>query len=175
MRYQGRITDWKDDRGFGFITPNGGGAKVFIHVSALSSGQPRPAGNELVTYELVNDGRKGPRAENVAYVGSRQAPRREAERRGFVGPIVSVLLVAAMGTYAWQYHVSPRVERIGDIAPPVQPQEAASVARFQCQGKIYCSEMTSCEEAVFYLKNCPGVKIDGDGDGIPCESQWCSR
>lgn len=49
-----------------------------------------------------------------------------------------------------------------------QPRE------YKCEGKIYCSQMTSCEEAKFYLKNCPGVKIDGDGDGIPCESQWCN-
>jgi hypothetical protein len=33
--------------------------------------------------------------------------------------------------------------------------------------------MTSCDEAIFYLTNCPGVEIDGDGDGIPCERQWC--
>lgn len=45
---------------------------------------------------------------------------------------------------------------------------------FQCRGKIYCSEMTSCAEAKFYLRNCPGVKIDGDYDGIPCEKQWCN-
>jgi cold shock CspA family protein len=175
MRYQGRITDWKDDRGFGFITPNGGGAKVFVHVSALAGRQRRPTGNELVTYELVNDARKGLRAENVAYVGTRRPSRREPERRGFLGPIVSVLLVAAIGTYVWQYLVSPRVERIRSTEPAIQPEAATSVARFQCQGKIYCSEMTSCEEAIFYLNNCPGVKIDGDGDRIPCESQWCSR
>ena len=24
MRYQGKITDWKDDKGFGFVMPNGG-------------------------------------------------------------------------------------------------------------------------------------------------------
>ena len=47
--------------------------------------------------------------------------------------------------------------------------------RFACQGKQYCSQMTSCEEATFYLKNCPNVKIDGDGDGIPCEEQWCAK
>jgi len=35
--------------------------------------------------------------------------------------------------------------------------------------------MTSCEEATFYLTNCSDVKIDGDGDGIPCEEQWCER
>ncbi|WP_396957617.1 excalibur calcium-binding domain-containing protein [Nitrosomonas sp.] len=34
--------------------------------------------------------------------------------------------------------------------------------------------MTSCVEATYFLKNCPSTKMDGDGDGIPCESQWCS-
>ena len=34
---------------------------------------------------------------------------------------------------------------------------------FACEGKTRCTEMTSCEEAKFYLKNCPGVEIDGDG------------
>jgi hypothetical protein len=33
--------------------------------------------------------------------------------------------------------------------------------------------MTSCAEAKSFLQNCPGTEMDGDGDGIPCESQWC--
>jgi hypothetical protein len=28
---------------------------------------------------------------------------------------------------------------------------------------------------MFYLKHCPGVEIDGDHDGIPCEQQLCAR
>lgn len=47
-------------------------------------------------------------------------------------------------------------------------------SRFKCDGRIYCSQMTSCEEAFFFLENCPGVKMDGGGDGIPCERQWCN-
>lgn len=44
------------------------------------------------------------------------------------------------------------------------------------QGKpTFCSEMASCEEAKFYQSNCPGTIIDGDGDGVPCESQWCGH
>jgi endonuclease G len=39
----------------------------------------------------------------------------------------------------------------------------------ECKGKKTCREMDSCEEAKFYLKNCGVTKIDGDGDGIPCE------
>jgi len=46
---------------------------------------------------------------------------------------------------------------------------------FQCEGKIYCSEMSSCAEAKFYLRNCPGTKMDGNNDGIPCEKQWCGH
>lgn len=52
---------------------------------------------------------------------------------------------------------------------------ANSGNRFQCAGKTRCNEMTSCDEAMFYLSNCPGTISDGDGDGIPCEDQWCGH
>jgi len=34
--------------------------------------------------------------------------------------------------------------------------------------------MKSCEEATWFLKNCPGVEMDGNHDGVPCEMQWCT-
>ena len=52
-------------------------------------------------------------------------------------------------------------------------QSSAENNSFHCDGRIYCSEMTSCEEAKFFLENCPDVRMDGDGDGVPCEKQWC--
>lgn len=48
-----------------------------------------------------------------------------------------------------------------------------SAAAFHCDGRTHCSEMTSCEEAMYFLRHCPGVKMDGNGDGVPCEQQWC--
>lgn len=48
-------------------------------------------------------------------------------------------------------------------------------AHYQCSGKTRCTEMNSCDEAKFYLSNCPGTIADGDGDGIPCEDQWCGH
>ena len=44
-----------------------------------------------------------------------------------------------------------------------------------CDGRKYCSQMTSCAEAKYFLANCPGAKMDGDQNGIPCEKQWCSH
>lgn len=73
MRYQGRITNWKDDQGFGFITPNDGGKKLFAHIKSFSNRQRRPAGNEIVTYELKTDAKGRAQAENVLFVGERTA------------------------------------------------------------------------------------------------------
>jgi hypothetical protein len=54
------------------------------------------------------------------------------------------------------------------------PSMAVNVG-FKCDGRKYCSQMTSCAEAKYFLSNCAGMKMDGDGNGIPCEKQWCSR
>jgi len=53
--------------------------------------------------------------------------------------------------------------------------EKSLVVNYTCDGRVWCSEMTSCEEAKFFIRNCPGTKMDGDGDGIPCERQWCNN
>ena len=52
-------------------------------------------------------------------------------------------------------------------------KENNRVSSFKCDGRTHCSQMTSCEEATFFLRNCPSVKMDGNNDGVPCEKQWC--
>lgn len=55
----------------------------------------------------------------------------------------------------------------------VQPMYAqAKQTNYTCDGRIHCSQMRSYEEALFFLRNCPGVKMDGNLDGIPCERQF---
>lgn len=34
MRLQGKISEWNDARGFGFVQPNGGGERCFVHIRA---------------------------------------------------------------------------------------------------------------------------------------------
>lgn len=43
---------------------------------------------------------------------------------------------------------------------------------YRCDGRQHCSQMSSYQEALFFLRNCPNTKMDGDGDGIPCEAQF---
>ena len=96
--------------------------------------------------------------------------------------IIAVLLVLA----AWQGYEQLQSrrftkERKMEIGNATQITETSLVGResnqstsYKCDGRIYCSQMTSCAEAKFFLANCPGVKMDGDNDGIPCEKQWCN-
>lgn len=75
MQHKGKITEWKDDKGYGFVTPNGGGPRVFVHIKSFANRQRRPVGDELVTYELASDASGRPQGVNVAFVGDRQGSR----------------------------------------------------------------------------------------------------
>jgi hypothetical protein len=83
-----------------------------------------------------------------------------------------VVLLLSLGWYGYAHYQRgsqvPLVQETASSAPP--PAES----RFKCDGRIYCSQMTSCAEATYFLKNCPGTKMDGNNDGIPCEKQWCN-
>jgi len=41
--------------------------------------------------------------------------------------------------------------------------------------KRYCKHMASCTEARFYLQQCGRTRMDGDKDGVPCESTLCRK
>ena len=55
-------------------------------------------------------------------------------------------------------------------SPAVSAPKTAASGGFSCSGKRYCREMTSCEEARFYLNTCGVSSLDGDKDGVPCET-----
>ncbi len=93
MRYQGRITTWKDDKGFGFITPNGAGEQVFVHITSIANRQHRPEGNELVTYELKVDGKGRAQANAVSFVGGKRIPSGPPGRSNFPPIFAACFLV----------------------------------------------------------------------------------
>lgn len=88
-------------------------------------------------------------------------------------PLVAVAVIGAV--VWWRQHHDAEADASAHAATrsDSQVERADSAPRFQCEGKTRCSEMRSCEEARFYLQSCPGVKMDGDHDGEPCEKGPC--
>lgn len=134
-----------------------------------------------------------------AQPASARVPRRSARhhrpRRSGVLGWVAVLAIAAYGISRFWPGAGPFVDEVTGAAPPERPhgqvgtndpiperdrmrvqdeERAFGVEHpYQCDGRTHCSQMTSCEEATFFLENCPGTKMDGNRDGVPCEMQWC--
>jgi len=61
----GTITNWNDEKGFGFITPESGGRQVFIHINEFSKDHKRPIQGLLVTFDRRTDHRGRYYAVNV--------------------------------------------------------------------------------------------------------------
>lgn len=100
---------------------------------------------------------------------------RGGRRAGGASTWVVLGLSAVMTAGTWLYQEtlvsSRRPEPLSMAAPRLS--EAPVAATFQCDGRQHCSQMASCEEAHFFLQNCPATKMDGDNDGRPCEQGPC--
>jgi len=65
---QGTVKWFNNEKGFGFIAPDGGGADVFVHYSAITGGGYKSLEeNQRVEFETTQ-GQKGPQAANVRAV-----------------------------------------------------------------------------------------------------------
>ncbi len=187
MRFDGTLKTWNDDRGFGFVEPAQGGQEIFVHVSAFPRDGSRPRLGEPLSFEIEfnPDGKK--RAVDVRRLGratpaaSRMPVARPSRPAcSFASRGIALAQVAGLGVYGYSEFSRPaNGPRPGQAAAPAvgiadlaRPPPAA---RFRCNGRTHCSQMSSCDEARFFLKNSPGVKMDGNNDGVPCEQQWCGR
>ena len=83
-----------------------------------------------------------------------------------------LIVIAIVGLIAW-YGNNKYQPTSAQPPRSIVQKEPARHTTFNCDGRTYCSQMTSCAEATYFLKNCPDTKMDGDNDGVPCEQQWC--
>jgi uncharacterized membrane protein YsdA (DUF1294 family)/cold shock CspA family protein len=108
VRFKGTITDWNDDRGFGFIQPAEGGARVFLHIKDVSDRRMRPSNGKRVTYELGRDDRGRTRAKSVRDSVIPSVPVRAsgAKPRPILATITSVSFLAGITMLALTGHLA---------------------------------------------------------------------
>ncbi|MFO1367406.1 MAG: excalibur calcium-binding domain-containing protein [Marinagarivorans sp.] len=188
MQSRGTLTKWNDDRGFGFIK-HSETEMIFLHISAVKNMPRRPREGDVLFYDIIQDSSGKKKAACVAIDGLQrinQNPKKgnshnkvikQTSKSNFgVFAIILSSIVIIFYLKASQQEPAKPSASVAEAPPAttVRDIETREIeGNFSCQGKTYCSQMTSCSEAKFYLKNCPNQKTDGDGDGEPCEDQWC--
>lgn len=73
MRDQGRLVEWLDDKGYGFIQPNDESkGRVFLHIKDFAQKGPRPIVGCALEYVVQLDGQGRYKAKQVTYLKASQ-------------------------------------------------------------------------------------------------------
>ena len=188
MRYKGVVKEWQADRGFGFLATAELEGDLFVHRSALPSPDAAWPG-QVYSFEIEVDAKGRRQAVRLQRVELSLRRRPASARPRILFPVLVVMCLLLAG--AWLYRrVLPAItpQATAPLASVTSAEQSSSTApirlfevaptamatAFRCDGRIYCSQMHSCAEARYFLAHCPGVKMDGNHDGTPCEQQWCT-
>lgn len=138
MRQQGRLTEWNDDRGFGFVTPLDGGSRLFAHVSQFPSDKRRPMVTDLVTYAYDRDGQGRPCAKELLFMTPTRSvkPPNEPAHRSLrlprVALVISALILATAVVFGISFGSSP-VTGSRPISSPSASADQAIASAFSNQ------------------------------------------
>ena len=108
MRYVGRIIDWNDAKGFGFVEPNGGGDRAFVHVKAFERQGRRPVAGDLVAYVVQRDAQGRLNASAIRFAGAhtrRASASRSSAPRKTIAAIAFAVLLAGWLRHQWPVEV----------------------------------------------------------------------
>jgi len=96
LRYQGKLTNWNDDKGFGFVEPNGGGDRAFVHIKSFEKRSKRPVEGDIITYKQVQESPGKYKATNINFALARHRKAKQPASSGKLGSIFTIAFCIAL-------------------------------------------------------------------------------
>ena len=152
----------KRARAIVFEVPATGRGDVTLAPIATKASNPRPA--------------SPPRARRETEARPWRPPHHQRRDRGVSKWIVLGLMSLGMIVFGFGEAINA-IWTTTHAPPPATPLQTAAplsaAPGAHCDGRTHCSQMRSCADATWVLRHCPNTAMDGDHDGVPCETQWC--
>jgi len=191
MFTEGIIKTYNEEKGFGFIQIEDQKKDLFFHIKDFPNKQQLPQIGEKLKFRIVSDNNGKMKAENIIRLNlkvkeihsisthrtSYRSNRKSKEKKfNFISVLIGLVIFAILLPFLSDIYQRETLKR--QVAEPTNKVSLSMntdtnvTSKYSCDGRVHCSQMKSYDEAVFFINNCPGTKMDGDGDGDPCEGQF---
>lgn len=137
MRYQGKITSWNDDKGYGFVEPNGGGKRAFVHIKSFSKSARRPVNGDTITYSLVHEKDGRVKADKVRFSEKRKNKKKPKSKDRKLGKLIVagfcafLLITTISGKLPFQLLVYYAIASMITFAAYAQDKSAAQRGKWR--------------------------------------------
>ncbi len=104
----GTLVQWDDAKGYGFIAPDGGPARLFVHIQAFAARAERPVVGERLSFQAGSDAQGKPRALAVRPIKAPPLPAAPRDRSrvlllvpAFAGFVLACHLLWGLPNWLW--------------------------------------------------------------------------
>jgi len=172
VMYRGQLIKWNEDKGFGFIKTPKLTSDIFIHISALKHMSRKPKPGDFIYFDVeTHDGKTRATCARIEGVkASQQIGISKSYKYRTYNKLINVAFVIGIAAFLYSRLGLDSINKPVPNKFPENTFRSTTNQTFSCDGRQYCSQMTSRSEAEFFIKHCPNTKMDGDKDGIPCEN-----
>jgi len=136
MKFEGTLTRWNEDRGYGYITPDLGGEEIFAHISAWPRDTHAPQVSERLSFDVEAGPQGRKQALHIQRLKMRVEPPLRKPGRGAalpqrsrsLGLAACATLFCAIGAVA-AYRMAPHVHAlnsrsVAEAAPEAETSKA---------------------------------------------------
>ena len=195
MFTEGIVKTYNEEKGFGFIQIEDQKKDLFFHIKDFPNKQQLPQIGEKLKFRIVSDNNGKMKAENIIRLDLKvkeinsisthrtsYRPKVKPKEKKFnfmsllIGLVIFSIFLTILLPFLSDIYQRETLKR--QVAEPANRASSSMntntnvTSKYSCDGRVHCSQMKSYDEAVFFINNCPGTKMDGDGDGDPCEGQF---
>ena len=172
MNHYGNIKKWNDERGFGFIQEEQTNTEYFAHISSFTPKTPRPQIGERVIFDTITSDKGRKEAKNIYYLERPKPQNRRADSQKnhretsnnrmlpLLESLLSILVIAGIGYFIYNKFFTEKSSSNISTSPASVSSEHRSAQNYQCDGRRYCSQMHSCEEAKIFLEERPNTEME---------------